>query len=245
MAHVSARLRKKTVNRGFKWVLMGSFALHFGIFGAVVYAQSLKPKRQVHNAIPVELVRLGKPRDPKLLPRKVRRAPPPPADDAVALDTGKKPDPSQKKPERRRREKEPTMSDAARRLLESANDDALDDALAKIEEPEGSPDGVPEGTTTDPTKAARGYAAKAGASLKRAYQLPDLLKAQQQFLSAEILIHVEPNGRISSYEIVKRHSNDLFMSALERLLKSHQLPPPPPELAERFRTDGILLRFKP
>lgn len=236
--------RRATVNRAFKWVLIASFGLHFGIFGAVVYAQKMRPKNKVTDAIPVELVRLGKPRDPNLLPRKVRHAAPPPVDDAVKLDTGKKPPPPSKRTPAPKKAP-PKMSDAARRMLSTANDDALDDALAKIEEPEGSPDGVAEGTTTDPARAARGYAALAGASLKRAYRLPDLLKAQQQFLSADILIHVAADGRIQNYEIVKRHNNDLFMSALESLLKSHQLPAPPKELVDKFRNEGILLKFKP
>lgn len=231
-----------SVNRAFKWVLIASFALHSCIFAVVVYAQKVRPHPTVIDAIPVELVRLGKPRDPDLLPRKVRHAAPPPVDDAVNLDTENKAKPTKTTPTK---SKPPEMSDAARRLLEGANDDALDDALAKIEEAEGSPEGVPEGTTTDPARAARGYEALASASIKRAYQLPDLLKAQQQFLVADILIHIEADGRITNYEIIKRHPNDLFMSALENLLKSHQLPAPPKELVDKYRSEGILLKFKP
>ncbi len=236
------RSRRKTVNVGFKWVMITSLMLHFGIFGAVVYAQNNKPVIKVINAVPVELVRLGKPRDPDLLPRIQRIAPPPP-DDAISLDTGKKP--KKRKRDKPPRQKKPKMSAAARRMLAGANDDALDNALSKIEAPEGTADGVVEGTTSDPARAARGYIALAGASLRRAYSLPDILKAQQQFLSAEISISISANGKILKYEVVTRHSNELFMSALERLLKSHQLPAPPKELANRFRTEGILVRFKP
>ena len=239
----TARARSRAVNRAFKWVLGGSLALHVGVFGVVVYAQSLHPKLQVHDTIPVELVRLGKPRDPALLPRIAKSAPPPPADDTVALDTGKtdktKPTP---KPDKK---KTPELSDAARRMLEGMADDRLDKALAKVEELEGSPEGVAHGTTTDPARAARGYEAQVAASLKQAYQLPEMLKSQQQFLSAEFVLFIEGNGRISRYEIVKRHPNDLFMSALESLLKTHQLPAPPPNLASRYRDEGVLVRFKP
>ena len=113
----TARARSRAVNRAFKWVLGASLALHVGVFGVVVYAQSLHPKLQVHDTIPVELVRLGKPRDPALLPRIAKSAPPPPADDTVALDTGKtdktKPAP---KPDKK---KTPELSDAARRTTGS------------------------------------------------------------------------------------------------------------------------------
>lgn len=241
----TARDRQQTVNRPFKWVLIGSLLLHFGAAGAVVYAQSRNPKPAVRSSIPVELVKLGKPRDPKLLPRKVRSAPPPPPDDAVALDTGKDTPKPKKKP--RRREKKPELSDAARRLLESSSSEAaLDDALAKIEDPEGSPDGFAEGTTTDPSKAARGYEATVAASLKRAYKLPELLKSQRQFLSARVVVYIAPNGRISRYEVVKKHPNQLFMSVLEGLLTNHQLPPPPnPTLARKYGSEGLDIIFKP
>ena len=88
------------------WVAV-SVLIHGGAVGGVVYAQTLKPPRvDLQEAIPVELVRLGKPRDPKLLPRLAPppppappppaqppppappvAEPPPPAENAVALDT--------------------------------------------------------------------------------------------------------------------------------------------------------------
>ena len=236
----TVRDRQRAVNRGFKWVLIASFVLHFGVFGAVVFAQSQRPAVVVKDAIPVELVQLGKPRDPDLLPRKVRRAPPPP-DDGVNLDTGKKP----KTKPKRKRDPDKAMSDAARRLLNDANDSALDNAFSKLDEPEGSPDGVARGTTTDPTRAARGYEAQVGASLKQAYRLPETLKSRRQFLSAEFVLFIESNGRIARYEIVKSHPERVFMSALENLLKSHQLPAPPKALAKRYRDQGVRVRFKP
>ena len=238
----TARARSKAVNRSFKWVLGVSLGLHFGVFGAVVFAQSRQPKIKIHDTIPVELVKLGKPRDAALLPRIARSAPPPPADDTVALDTDKKKDKPTKAPDKT---KAPELSDAARRMLDTAADDRLDSALAKIEEPEGALDGVADGTTTDPARAARGYEALVAASLKQAYQLPEMLKSQQQFLSAEFMLYIESDGRISRHELVKRHPNELFMSALESLLKSHRLPAPPRELARRYRDEGVLVRFKP
>jgi hypothetical protein len=238
----TARARSRAVNRPFKWIVGVSLGIHVGVFGAVVFAQSRQPKVKVHDAIPVELVRLGKPRDPALLPRIAKSAPPPPADDAVALDTGQKKDKPERKPDKK---KEPELSDAARRMLEGPVDDRLEKTLAKVEEMEGAADGVAHGTTTDPNRAARGYEAQVAVSLKQAYQLPEMLKSQQQFLSAEFVLYIEANGRISKYEIVKGHPNDLFMSALESLLKTHQLPAPPSALASQYRERGVLVRFKP
>ncbi len=220
-----------------------SLLLHGGAFAAISYAQWLKaPRPQIQNAIPVELVKLGKPRDPNLLPRKVR-PPPPPPDEGINLDTknSKKPPPKRRKPEKT----QDKMSDAARRLLEARPDPDLDKALAKIEEDEGAADGSIYGTTTDPNKAAKGYAAKVSALLHQRYSVPELIpKAQRRFLVAEVILYVESSGRISRHEFIKEHPNKLFMNALVRLLKTTTLPPPPKELASQYRREGLAIRFK-
>lgn len=244
MVVISTSERKRTVNRGFTGFMVGSLLLHGAAFGAVIAVQNRGPRDpDLQQAIPVELVRLGKPRDPELLPRKQTRAPPP-KDEGVNLDTGKKP--KKKPPPRKKRRTEDKMSAAARALLSGSNDSSLDDALSKLEAPEGAPDGSPMGTTSDPTHAAQGYAAAIGASLQQAYRLPETIPAsQRRFLNAEVQLFIEGNGRISRYEIVKRHPNELFMRALERMLKSHQLPPPPAALARRYQQKGVVVRFKP
>ena len=138
------------------------------------------------------------------------------------------------------------MSAAARRLLQQASDTRLDDALTKIETQEGSPDGSIHGTTTDPTRAARGYEAQVGALLKQRYRIPDLIpQSQRRFLVAEVLLFIESDGQISRHRFTKPHPNQLFMQALERLLKSTRLPPPPRAIRRRYKSEGMLVRFVP
>lgn len=241
-------LRPRT--RGFSVALVGSLAVHAVGFIAVAIIQGHRPPPpQLQTAIPVELVKLGKPRDAKLLPRIARPAPPPPAPDkAVSLDSGK---PEQKKAEKKK-EKAPKLSPEAEKLL-NRRPSAIDRAMSKLDslpsetpdEGEGSPTGSIYGTTTDAGKAASGYLAEVSAALTAAYHLPETIPAdQRRFLSAQVVLHIEPDGRISKYEFIKRNNNRAFMSALERLLKSIQLPPPPKALAARFRR-GQPVEFTP
>jgi hypothetical protein len=236
--------RRSEASRGFARVLGLSLAIHGAAVGGVVFAQSRRPPPPPPvRAMPVELVRLGKPRDPKLLPRLAGGRPAAAAPGAVALDapaTAKVTDAA----------KAPRLSAAARRMLEAgstAEPSSLDRALARIAEPpEGREDGSPRGTATDAASAASGYAALVAQALKEAYRLPDTIPAgQRQFLRARVVLKVERDGRVSAHEFVEAHPNQAFMGALATLLQGIRLPPPPPKLARQLATGGLEVVFKP
>lgn len=238
--------RRASANRGFGWIVGVSVAAHVLAIGSALYAQSVKPAPPpFQTAIPVQLVALGKKRDPKLLPRKVAEAPPPPAEAGVALETKRDPAEKPRAPKDKRPPAE--MSDRARKLLESGSASSkLDEALSKLDEREGDPDGDPRGTTTDASSAATGYTRAVMAAIQSAYSLPETIPAsQRQFLNAQVLIFVERDGTIARFEFVERHPNNIFMSALETTLRSVRLPPPPAALAQSFRDAGVLVRFRP
>jgi hypothetical protein len=216
---------------------------------AVVATAQTRPR--IQDAIPVELVQLGKPRDPRLLPRKVKPPPPPPPSsapeptapavpDAVPLESKADPQPAPK-PQR-----EPELSAAARRLLEQAEDRRLDEALAKLEEPEGSPEGFAGGTTTDPSAQGDAYLAEVRLRLQQAYSLPETISAAERpFLEAVVLIRVAGDGSIVDFEFTQTHPNRQFMGALRALLERITLPAPPAAQARDIRRTGIQIRFKP
>ena len=240
----SMRQAKRRTLRGFNITLICSLLLHTAGVGAAVYVGRGKPAPRLDTAIPVQLVKLGKKRDPKLLPRRVDEPPPPPAEDAVKLDTSDKPpppaDPKEKQPTS---PKEPEMSERARRLLEDTN---LDRALKKVEDAEGDPEGDEFGTTTDTANAAAGYQREISRALQANYRLPESIPAsQRQMLRARVVLFIERNGKIASYEFVERHPNTQFMGALEQLLSTTTLPPPPAAEAERMREAGIEVIFRP
>jgi outer membrane biosynthesis protein TonB len=236
--------RRRNANRGFSAVVFLSVLIHSLAIGGALYAQHTTPRLDVTRAsIPVELVTLGKKRDAKLLPRIVEQpvaeAPP---DEGVALETKNTPPPDKSA----KKEKKPKqLSDAAKRLLEG-KPDKLDRAFTKMEDREGDPEGDVNGTTTDPTKAAQGYMRTIISTLKSNYRLPETIPASQRsFLRASVILYVERDGSITHYEFTQRHPNELFMAALESLLKSIKLPPPPAGQAASLQQTGIEVVFKP
>lgn len=244
IAQLGGREKDEKSARLFAAMIALSLCLHASAVGAFA-ALNARPRRNLDlsRAIPVQLVKLGKPRAPELLPRKVAPPPPAPKSEGVALDDGKKkPDPA-KKPESA---KEPELSDAAKRLLDTPSPRRLDDVMGKFEEAEGSPDGDLHGTTTDATNAATGYHRDIVRALKEQYRVPEVIPAsQRQFLKARVVLFIEKNGQISAHEFVERHPNKIFMSALETMLKSVKLPPPPKDLARAMRDDGVEILFTP
>jgi outer membrane biosynthesis protein TonB len=242
MTAVSARVRSHELNRGFTAIIVFSLIVHAGALGGAVYAQHLKGRpKVVMNSIPVQLVKLGKPRDPNLLPQ-ITRPPPPPPDEGIALDTANDAKPNEKTKDRPK-PKEPEMSDAAKRLLESA---AKEQDRGRITEDEGAEDGSIYGTTTDTTNAASGYLAQVGAIIQQSYTLPlTIAESERRFLSAEVVLYIERDGTVSKYEIQKIHPNEAFRRALELVLQTLKLPPPPPQFADDYRNQGLGVRFKP
>lgn len=234
--------RVQSANRGFTLLVVGSLVLHAVLFGVAAYAQASRPTLDVtRSAIPVQLVKLGKKRDPNLLPRKVEPvAAPPPESTGVALDTKNNSDkPSSGK-------KTPTkLSDAARRLLEGSSTQ-MDKALSKIEDQEGDPEGSIYGTTTDATNAAAGYDRAITEAMQRSYRLPEAIPAnQRQFLKARVALFIDSDGSVKRYEFIEKHPNEIFMGALESLLKSIKLPPPPASRAREVRDTGVEILFRP
>lgn len=224
--------------------VVASVVVHGVAGGAIVWAQSKQPA-PLHfiESMPVQLVKMGKKRDPELLPRLTAPEPPPPAPEGVSLapkdpkqDPKKKPDKSQEKRE---------LSDAARRLLDS-RPSAMDRALAKVETDEGDPEGDAAGTTTDPAQAASGYQRALIVAIRSAYVLPEAIpQSQRALLKARVVLFIAPSGAISEFKFTQKHPNTLFMGALEKILESLQLPPPPKELAAQVAEDGVEIVFSP
>jgi hypothetical protein len=226
-------------------IVVSSLFVHTAAVGAVLYNQHRRPAVvDVRDAIPVQLVALGKKRDPNLLPRKVQeQVAAAPEDKGVALDTKNEPADPSKTPSKKPPDKK--LSNAAERLLDG-RDSRLEAALDKIEDREGDPDGDIHGTTTDNANAAAGYQRAIIKALQTNYRLPETIpSSQRQFLKAQVLLYIEGDGTISKFEFVEGHPNEMFMGALDLLLKSIKLPPPPASEAGSYRDNGVLVIFRP
>jgi outer membrane biosynthesis protein TonB len=227
----------------FAWSLSASVFAHAFAIVAVVYVQNARPDQDVIRSVPVELVRLGKPRDPKLLPRIQRPPPPPKAEDAVALDSAESPP---KKPETAPKptpKKSLKLSQAAEKFLAEAD---LDQAFERIEDREGDARGSVEGTAVRADNIAQGYLAEITQTLKAQYRLPETIPASERhFLTARVVLKIRRDGQILSHEILEIHPNPQFREALVGLLNTITLPPPPESLRKTLGTVGVEVVFKP
>ncbi len=196
--------------------------------------------------IAAKLVRLGKPRDAKLLPRK-EASPPPSA-----------PPPSKATPSAAAK---PTAPSAAAAPAPSAAPPAADERRTKLDdimkkfkataavagdaEPEGQLDGDPDGDTAKAEEGER-YLALVKKRVDDAYEVPSTIsEADRVSLRAVVRIVVKRNGEIAKADVITPSGNGSFDSALiGALQRVRMLPPPPDHLAPALATEGIDLVFR-
>ncbi len=235
-------------------LVLVSLALH-----AVLVAASLlvRPPAIVdlnQKPIVAKLVRLGEKRPEHWLPRQA--VPPPeaapaapdavpvPAPAAPAQKTVSLPAPNvapKPSPPRPASAKPGGKgSDALSRAMDRVR---KDDKLASKER-WGDPAGLPQGDATDGSEGDR-YLGLVTQALQSSYRLPATISEQERLhLHAVVVITIEPDGRVSSFRFETRSGNAAFDQALERAVRESRLPPPPPELRQRFRTIGLGVNFK-
>jgi len=194
--------------------------------------------------ITAKLVRMGEPRPKELLPRKDAEPPPAaaaptpapapapaaPAPKAVTVPSAKaEPKPAASKP-----------AAAGPARPGAATGSRLSSVLSEVRQElsAGSPEGDPLGTS------AEGEVDPVVSALRQNYRVPATIsERERRFLTATLLLHVEPDGRILRYEFEQRSGNPSFDDALERAVRATRLPPPSPEKREAWR-HGLRVTFK-
>ncbi len=219
-----------------------AMALHVVVFGAAVLLPKLFDRAPpLRKPIIAHMVALGKPRDPRLLPRKES---PPPAAAApatapiVPASPGKAPSTPAKRPPSR----EELMQRALARAAGKARTESKE---APDPERAGSPTGSPEGTAATAEEGDAYFTAVHDAILEN-YVVPSVIsEAERLYLSASVLAWIGPSGQILRHTFQKKSGNAFFDQALELAIQRTKLPPPPPDLAKLLRDTGVVLNFKP
>ncbi len=233
--------------------VVASLAAHAVIFGLFGLARPRPALDAGQVPIVAKLVRLGEARPKELLPRKEAEPPaaaespaaapappapaPPPSPKAVAVP-GEKPAP--KAPPRAAAKPGPaerTGKPGGARLASVLSE-------LKHELGAGRPDGDPGG---DASEAGEGdeYLGLVVRQLRQGYRLPTTLGERERlFLTGTVVLHIEADGRVSRYELVKRSGNPAFDEALERAVRETRLPPPPAALRDLYRRGGLEVVFK-
>jgi outer membrane biosynthesis protein TonB len=222
--------------------------LHAAVFGAALFLpQFFDRAPPLRKPIIAHMVALGKPRDPRLLPR--REMPPPasssrpsagPVAPPAAPQTPGKAlsQPAQKHP--------PTRQELMQRALARATGRASTESKeAPDPERAGSAQGSPEGTAQSAEEGDAYFTAVHDAILEN-YLVPSVISERERlFLSASVVAWIGRGGQILKHEFQKKSGNAFFDQALELAIQRTKLPPPPPDLAQSLRDTGVVLNFKP
>lgn len=226
------------------FVLLSVLGHGLVVGGALVLSWALAgPKVELEQKpIKASLVRLGKKRDEKLLPRKEEPLPPPPPKvEEVAVAAPKPPDTAVKIPTKDAKPEKPTASPKK----------SLFDAFAKTakeskpEELEGDPDGDPDGDSA--TQEGERYYGLLNSVVKRNYDVSSTIdEAERRRLRAEVAIRIGPGGELLDVNLQKPSGNELFDSAvLGAVKKAAPFAPPPQHLRDALKKNGVAFVFTP
>lgn len=240
--------RAQRTNKLFAIFCGVSFVLHI-VFVVVWVVSSFQGGPVVKlddNVIKTRLVKLGKQRDEKLMPR-LDGSKPPPKTNAKAAPVpeapkdkapDKKPEPA---PER-------TAADVLKDFAEKAEDPSIDDLIKnRIGEPldEGHEDGSEHGTDiTGRMKADYNDILKA--KVHNAYTLPTTLSDEERVrLWANLFVKVGEAGELLDARLSPSSGNPAFDNAvLSAANKAAPFPPPPIQLRDFYR-DGVGMKVCP
>lgn len=217
-----------------------SVTLHVGAIGVALVASWLLAPKLIdldQKPIKASLVRLGKPRDEKLLPRKEEPKPPPPPEKVEVPVVAPAPPPKAiaipgNEP------KKPTTKQDLFKALNSVS------KQAKPEELEGKADGDPNGDAAK--EEGERYFGIISAAVRRYYDVSNTIpEAERRTLKAEVSMKVSATGEASDVRLKKSSGNDLFDEAVLSAVKKAAPFSPPPEHVKKVLAAGVTLAFSP
>jgi TonB family protein len=238
--------------------LVVSLVVHAAVVGgilAVGYLDLPPPIDMNQKPITASLVRLGKPREPNLLPVKEEPVPPPQKieaaekppepvktpDPVVAVPIpGVKPTPEPTQSQKQNGE----LSDAQRRkqLFGAFSKTAKQ---SKVQELEGQLDGNPFGDSA--TSQGEQYWALISTQIRRNYDVSQTIPEQERLhLIAQVVLFIGRSGDVLRAKLVKGSGNPMFDNAvMAASKKAGPFPPPPDHLRNTLQTNGVRLEFRP
>ncbi|MBJ6759331.1 TonB family protein [Myxococcaceae bacterium JPH2] len=238
--------------------LVFSVVGHVGVLlAAVLYARlAARPPVDLNpEPIKASLVRLGKPRDPKLLPRKEQLPPPPKEVEAkpVATPQAPQPEPAKVAVPVPGVKPEPAAQPTPQKGDKSAEDrrKRLFGAFDKTAKPqpaedlEGAEDGDPDGDSA--TAEGERYYGLLKSQVRRHYNVADTIPdAERMYLKAQVAVRLGRSGEVLDVSLAKSSGNDLFDSAvLAAVRKASPYSPPPDALRDSLQKSGVVLVFSP
>jgi TonB family protein len=237
--------------RGF---LIASVIAHGLLLIGIVASSYLRLSPAIdlnQQPIKASLVRLGKPRDEKLLPRK--EEPPPPSEEPVK-EAPPAPKPPEPKPaavaipdakadaSRKSGTAEKSAADRRKQLLSALSRTSKG---THPEELEGQPDGDPGGDSA--TAEGERYFGLLRAQIQRNYDVSQTIPEQERMhLKAQVAVLIGRSGEVLRVQLSRSSGNQLFdSSVLAAVKKASPFSPPPDHLRDPLQRRGIALEFRP
>lgn len=223
-----------------------SLGVHLGLGAGWLFFPDLqKPAFDLDGAVvKTRLVKLGKPRDEKLLPRVAASPPPPDAKkSAQPSDT-----PTPEKPEPNA-SKQPSAADILDRFnKDNAKPADINDIIRdRIGEPddEGKLDGDKDGTDLTGQIEAT-YYARLGAHIKRHLEISATLSDEERIrLRTELFLRVAPDGELIEARIQTSSGSAVFDNdVLAAAKRSSPMPAPAPQVRAKVES-GIAFNVTP
>ncbi|MCL2012306.1 MAG: TonB C-terminal domain-containing protein [Cystobacterineae bacterium] len=240
--------------RSLSWSFIAISVLGHALFCALMLGfleRKKNPSTFVQKPIRASLVRLGKPRDPSLLPRQETPLPPPPST-ALAV---RSPAPTPPTPPVSVPSPQATATLAKAALAAKTAGPPADHSEklwsafsreGKASEPlQGQADGDPMGDSS--VQEGERYFGLLSTAIRRHYDVSATIPENQRSgLKATALIRIASNGKLLESKLTQPSNNPLFNAAVESaVLRAAPFPPPPEHLKESLRKDGVPLLFTP
>ena len=229
--------RQSRTNRLLAVFCAVSFVAHFAavLVYVVVAYQDAPPANLQRTIVKTRLVKLGKKRDEKLMPRIDKSKPPPKVNEAPpvpAPPVDKAPDPTSEP------EPAPSAADILKQFSDDNDKPDLNSLIQdKLGEPldEGDPDGLAIGKDINGRLKAD-YNDILAARIHNAYKLPQTLSDEERVqLRAVLFVLIAADGTLLKAEVNPASGNAAFDSAvLAAAKKSAPFDPPPIQLREFY-----------
>ena len=225
-------------------------ALSLGIHGGLVAGWLLFPEPSTKAfdldgaVVKTRLVKLGKPRDEKLLPRVAASPPPPEAQKTAPPTPMDAPIPEQSAPA-----KQPSASEILNQFKkDNAKPADINDIIRdRIGEPEdeGRLDGDPQGSElTGEIKAS--YFQRVGNHIKKSLENSSTMTDEERLrLRAELMLKIDVDGTILDARIQKSSGNTVYDNDVLAAAKRSSPLPAPPLPARGIAQSGFALNFCP
>lgn len=211
-----------------------SLGLHIGLAAGWLFFPDLTPRRPIDlddAIVKTKLVKLGKPRDEKLLPRIPTSAPPPDASKKAQPTDAPTPENPQKTAE-----KQPSAADILEQFKKDNSKKDVNDIIRdRLGEPddEGQLDGDRDGVALE-GEIKDAYFARVTAAIQRNHQVSTTIPPEELVrLRAVVEFKISGEGAITDVSIRDSSGNDVYDNGVIAAAKrASPVPAPPPQVRD-------------